>query len=180
MLTRKEFEAAQIRAAELIRASGLVIRSDEAAKIEVADFGLSRLSVEGAQILTWVATDRMAVKIIALTPGQTLPEHWHPRVGDDPGKEETIRVAAGILYCYMDGEPNLRMAAIPDGKENFYTVRHELMMKAGDQITLAPGAKHWFQAGPDGAVVYSFSTVARDILDRFTDPAIERITKIKE
>ncbi len=180
MLTRKEFEEAQRRAAELIRASGIVVRADEATNIEVADFGLGRLAVEGAQILTWVATERMAAKIIALTAGQTLPEHWHPRVGDDPGKEETIRVATGTLYFCTAGEPNLRHALIPEGKDKYYTVRREIVMKAGDQITLPPGAKHWFQAGPQGAVAYSFSTVARDVLDGFTDPAIERITKIQE
>jgi D-lyxose ketol-isomerase len=51
-------------------------------------------------------------------------------------------------------------------------------MKPCDLLTLAPGEKHWFQAREEGAVMYSFSTVARDALDQFTDPNIERITKI--
>ena len=51
---------------------------EEAGKIEVADVDLSRLEREGAQILTLVATPRMAAKVIALFPHQTLPEHWHP------------------------------------------------------------------------------------------------------
>ena len=46
--------------------------------------------------------------------------------------------------------------------------------------TFRPGEKHWFQGGPEGAVVYSFSSVVRDVLDGFTDPAIERITRIEE
>jgi D-lyxose ketol-isomerase len=69
---------------------------------------------------------------------------------------------------------------VPDGKEDAYTVRHELILKPGEQITLQPGTKHWFQAGKEGAVMYSYSTVARDVLDCFTDPQIERVTRIQE
>jgi D-lyxose ketol-isomerase len=43
---------------------------------------------------------------------------------------------------------------------------------------VAPGAKHWLQAGPQGAVVYSFSTCARDVLDGFSNPQIVRVTQI--
>jgi len=43
-----------------------------------------------------------------------------------------------------------------------------------------PGKKHWFQAGEEGVVMYSFSSVARDVLDGFTDPKIQRVTKIQD
>ena len=51
-------------------------------------------------------------------------------------------------------------------------------MKPGDQLIFDPGTKHWFQAGPEGAVLYSFSTTVRDILDGFTNPEIVRVTKV--
>jgi D-lyxose ketol-isomerase len=149
-------------------------------KVEVADFGLSRLDTEGAQILTLIATDRITVKIITLFPSQTLPEHWHPRVGEDPGKEETVRVISGTVRFYIPGDESMSEGFVPDGKEDAYTVRHELILKPGEQITLQPGTKHWFQAGNEGAVMFSFSTVARDILDCFTDPHIDRVTRIQE
>ena len=179
MLTKAQFEAAQTRAASMIRESSIHISDDEAERIEVADFGLSQLDVEGAQILTLVATDRLAVKLVALFANQTLPEHWHPPVGNDPGKEETARVIWGTLRYYIDGVDNMREGIIPAGKENVYTLRHEVILKPGGQITLKPGAKHWFQAGDQGAVMYSFSSVARDVLDGFTDPDIQRVTEIK-
>ena len=50
----------------------------------------------------------------------------------------------------------------------------------GDQLILPPGTKHWFQAGPQGAVMYSFSTTVRDVLDQFSDPSIIRKTEIIE
>jgi D-lyxose ketol-isomerase len=59
-------------------------------------------------------------------------------------------------------------------------MRHELRLRPGDQITLAPGVKHWFQARAEGAVMYSFSTIARDAMDRFTDKGIVRITKVQD
>jgi D-lyxose ketol-isomerase len=180
MLTRAQFEAAQKRAAAMIRASGIHITDEETQKVEVADFGLSRLETEGAQILTLVATDRLAVKLVALFANQTLPEHWHPPVGDDPGKEETARVVWGTLRYYIGGDDNMREGLIPAGKENVYTLRHEVILKPGGQITLEPGAKHWFQAGEQGAVLYSFSSVARDVLDRFTDPEVQRVTQIQD
>ena len=37
------------------------------------------------------------------------------------------------------------------------------------QHTIPPGTLHWFQAGPEGAVVSEFSTTSRDELDEFTD-----------
>jgi len=180
MLIKSEYVAAQNRAAAMIRESGICITDKEAQNVEVADFGLSRLDVEGAQILTLIATNRIAVKVVTLFPNQTLPEHWHPRVGEDPGKEEIIRVISGIVRAYIPGEKNVSDGFVPAGQEDNYTMRHELVLKPGEQITLEPGTKHWFQAAEEGAVMYSFSSVARDVLDGFTNPDIKRVTEIKE
>ena len=179
-MKKPEYLAARSAAAEMILTAGIQISQNEAANIEVVDFGLKDLKKEGAQILTLLQTQRISVKIIALFPGQTEPEHWHPRVGKDPGKEETIRVVKGILYLYQPGEGNFKIGKIPENKDGVYTCRNEMVMQVNDQITFKPGTKHWFRAGSDGAVVYSFSTIARDILDRFTDPAVVRITKIED
>jgi D-lyxose ketol-isomerase len=178
MIRRSEYEAARERAAKLIRAAGIVLTGAEARSIEVADFGLGRLEQEGVQILTVVQTERISVKVLVLFPGQTEPEHWHPRVGDDPGKEETVRTVAGTLYFYREGEGAVSEGVLPPGKEGVYTCRREIVLRPGDQITLPPGEKHWFQARDEAVVMYSFSTVARDVLDGFTDPAIERVTRI--
>jgi len=170
--------AAQKKAAELIRQAGITISAAEADGIEVADFGLSDLDREGVQVLTLVQTERISVKVLVLFSNQTEPEHWHPPVGEDPGKEETIRVLAGTVYFYVPGEDTFKEGFIVEGKADCYTMRNEIVMKPCDQLTLAPGQKHWFQARGGGAVMYSFSTIARDALDQFTDPRIERITKI--
>jgi len=178
VITRRQQESAKKRAAEMIRQSGILITGKEADGIEVADFGLSNLEKEGVQVLTLVQTERISVKVLVLFPNQTEPEHWHPPVDNDPGKEETIRVISGTVYFYVPGEDTFKQGFIVDGKNDCYTMRNEIIMKPADQLTLAPGEKHWFQAPDPGAVMYSFSTIARDALDQFTDPKIERITRI--
>jgi D-lyxose ketol-isomerase len=180
MITHSQFAALQGRAFDIFRNAGIFLTEKERDRIEVADFGLSQPETEGAQIFTFIQTERYAAKIIALFPGQTLPEHWHPPVGDDPGKQETVRVAWGQLYCCAEGPDTLDNGRVVPGKEAVYSTRCESVFGPGDTRTFQPGERHWFQGGPDGVVLYSFSSVVRDTLDGFTDPAIQRSTHIVE
>ena len=180
MIRRSRVRELQRRAVDLFGKAGIRLTDEEHSRVEVADFGLGNTEIEGALIFTFVQTDRYAAKVIALLPGQTLPEHWHPRVGDDPGKQETVRVAWGTLHLVGEGPGTRLRCTIPAGKEAVYTLRHEEVLGPGGSRTFRPGEKHWFQAGPEGVVVYSFSSVVRDALDGFTDPAVERITRIEE
>lgn len=179
MITKKELDEVCQESLALIDLSGLTLTADDRAKITAADFGLSRIREEGVQILTMFETERIAGKILVLLPHQTEPEHWHPPIGEDPGKEEVIRALWGDLYFYIPGEDNLTQGFIPEGKDAAYTMRHEVVMTPGDQLILPSGTKHWFQAGESGAVMYSFSTKVRDTLDQFSDPDIVRETVIE-
>jgi D-lyxose ketol-isomerase len=58
------------------------------------------------------------------------------------------------------------------GKEKTYTVWHEIILKPGQQYTLHPDIKHWFQTGAKGAVVAEYSTSSNDETAIFTDEAI--------
>ena len=181
MITRMEQRLAQQRAAELLQKTGLAFRPDELASIEVADFGLGELESSGAQILTLVNSEKIAAKLLALTPGQTLPEHAHPRLGSYEGKEETLRCAWGELYLYGPGAPTPNPKGHPPaGRRDTYTVWHEHILRPGDQVTFEPNTPHWFQAGPEGAVVWSFSTKAVDVQDVFTDPQVARQTVVED
>ncbi len=179
MISREEMTQARQQAFGLIRASGFPVLEREREDIEVADFGLGQLEVEGAQILTLVATGRIAAKLIVLFPHQTLPEHRHPSVGADPGKEETIRAFWGQVYIYVEGPDTVKHGAVPPKQAKVYSSRHEVSLMPGDQYYFEPGRKHWFQAGADGAVLLSFSSVARDGLDDFSDPRIKRATEVR-
>ncbi len=180
MISKSEQREAQQRAARMMREAGIQILDDEIDKIEVVDFGLGQLSTEGVQVFTMVNTDRLAAKVLVLFPNQTEPEHWHPKVGDDPGKQETIRHIWGDLRFYVDGPDTLNEGFVVPGKDEVYSLRHEIVLEPGDQLIFEPYEKHWFQGGPRGAVLYSFSTTVRDGLDGFTDPAIERVTVVEK
>lgn len=179
MITRHEFAQAQKRAAAMLRKAGIVAADREIADMDVADFGLGRLHIEGAQIVTLAQTERIAARVIVLFPGQTLPEHRHPPGKSDPGKEEVVRGIWGTVRVYADGQPSIAPGVIPPGKDALYTVRHETILKPGEQMLLPPGDRHWFQAGKDGAVLYSFSTLLSDAIDEFTNPQVVRKTRIE-
>ena len=179
MITTAEYRSAQRRAAELLKRTGVVLRDEELATIAVADFGLGELERSGGQILTLLDTPEIAAKLIALFPGQTLPEHRHPRLGDYPGKAETLRCEWGVIYLYSEGDATAEPKGRPPAhRRQTYTVRHEVVLTPGDQITLPPNTLHWFQAGPEGGVVWSFSSRAVDVQDLFTDPEIRRETVV--
>jgi D-lyxose ketol-isomerase len=142
----------------------------------VADFGLGDLARTGLQLVVYENNDRYCAKELVLFPRQTCPEHRHPPVGDDPGKQETFRCRWGRVWLYVEGAPSEAVRArIPRGDEAYYTVFHEIELRPGEQYTIPPDTLHWFQAGADGAVVSEFSSTSRDAFDRFTDPRIRRI-----
>ncbi|NND09258.1 MAG: D-lyxose/D-mannose family sugar isomerase [Saprospiraceae bacterium] len=180
MISRSELEEVCAQGQQMIEHAGLELTEADRQKITAADFGLSNLKKEGIIILTMFETERIAGKILVLLPYQTEPEHWHPTVGNDRGKEEVIRAISGDLYFYIPGKDTMKKGFIVEGKEHCYTMRYEVELKPGDQLILPADTKHWFQAGPSGAVMYSFSTTVRDTLDQFSDPSIVRHTVITD
>lgn len=165
-------------AREYLERAGITLTAEEARNIEVADFGLGELERTGLELVTYVNTDRVCAKELVLFPRQTCPEHLHPPVEGEPGKEETFRCRWGEVYLYVPGESVDReraRAKPPSGREGSYTVWHEVVLRPGEQYTIYPETLHWFQAGDEGAVVSEFSTRSRDEADIFTDPEIRRL-----
>jgi len=174
VLTRELYRWASAEAVRYLEQAGIVITQTEQKCIEVAEYGLGMLDQVGLELLVYVNTDRCCAKELVLFPGQTCPEHRHPQIGDDIGKEETFRCRLGEVYLYVPGEASRQIKArIPAGKEHVFTVRREVVLLPGEQFTLPPGSLHWFQAGPAGAVVSEFSTKSRDEFDVYTDPDIQ-------
>ena len=178
MISRQDHLMARSEAMKLIARSGLVVTEAEQEAMDTADFGLGRLRIEGAQIISWFDTPRVSARVIALFAGQTEPEHWHVSTTQGPGKEETLRVLFGELFLYLPGEGAVSHGIIPKGKEEYYTARSERVLAPAQNYTVAPGTKHWFQAGSAGAVILTLSTRAVDDEDLFTDPQIVRRTVI--
>ena len=171
-------EEARRRALEYLGRAGIWLTPEESRKLEVADFGLRELERIGLQLITYVNSARVCAKELVLLPRQTCPEHLHPPVAGEQGKEETFRCRWGEVYLYVEGEPvdrALAKARPPEGRERSYTVWHEVVLRPGEQYTIYPQTLHWFQAGDEGAVVSEFSSHSRDEADVFTDPEIKRL-----
>jgi D-lyxose ketol-isomerase len=142
---------ARERAAAMLDEAGIVLTPGERESIEIADFGLGRLEEIGLQIVVYVNTDRVCAKELVLFPHQRCPEHRHPPVDGEPGKEETFRVRRGAVHLHVDSAD-------------------DILLGPGEQYTVPPNTLHSFEAGDEGAIVSEFSTTSRDALDVFTDP----------
>jgi D-lyxose ketol-isomerase len=175
MTTNREYAIAQRRTLSYLEKAGIVITEEEKNHITVFDFGLNDLDRIGLELLVYVNTQRVCAKELVLFPGQTCVEHLHPSIGATPGKEETFRCRWGKVYLYVPGKPSRNIKAeIPEEMGEHVSVFHEVELHPGQQYTLPPDTLHWFQAGPEGAVISEFSTTNTDEIDQFTDPRIER------
>lgn len=158
------------------------IRLTDAAKknIEICDYNLGEHATIGTQIVIYVNNNRYCAKELIMYPGQICPEHYHPRIGDYPGKRETFFCRWGEVYLYVSGDatPNPK-AILPAHRKQHFHVWHEIVLKPGEQYTIMEGVPHWFQGGPDGCIVSEFSSQSFDDKDVFADPDIKRISNIQ-
>jgi D-lyxose ketol-isomerase len=179
VISQQQYQKAVEKTAEMLKNAGIAFTPEEQGRIEVADFGLGELEKTGLEIITYINTDRVCAKELMMFPHQSCPEHFHPTVGGQLGKEETFRRRWGTVYLYVPGPETVPTACQPPaGSEAHYKVKHEVVLRPGDQYTLVPGTWHWFQAGPEGAIVSEFSTRSTDEADIFTDPRIARAPEV--
>ncbi len=183
MITKQQYESGVAYVLEEFKKANIIITEEEANKIEVADFGLGMVEEIGLQILTYVNTEKCCAKEMVLRPYQTCPEHTHCDGVENgvpySGKEETFRCRRGEVYLYVSGEGKKEdiKAILPP---TTVTVFHEICLREGEQYTMYPNTKHWFQAGEDGAIISEFSTKSRDESDVFEDVRIKRIPEVEQ
>jgi D-lyxose ketol-isomerase len=177
-MKHSEIAKAKEQAVGMLKSAGIAITPEEEANMEIVDVGLGRLEKEGLEIVVYENNDRYCAKELILFPHQTCPEHKHPPVQGKAGKQETFRVRKGIVYLYVPGEPAPQPKANPPSEH--YTIFHEIVLKPGQQYTLPPETLHWFQAGPEGAIVSEFSSPSSDEADIFTDPNIRRVPTVED
>jgi len=176
MRDQQKIEARQ-RACAMLEKANISITEQERREMEVADFGLGILDKIGLEIVVYINCDRYCAKELILFPWQVCPEHRHPMRQGVPGKQETFRCRWGEVYLYAEGEKTANPKGRPPAREEHFTVWHEIVLKPGEQFTLPSNTLHWFQAGPEGAIVSEFSSPSDDESDIFTDPQIQRVEK---
>jgi D-lyxose ketol-isomerase len=150
MISQHDYKRAVDRTKLILKEARIPIPYE--AEIEVADFGLNELDEIGLEILVLV-NDVYCGKWLVLFKNQQCPEHLHPL------KQETFVCHYGSVLLDVDGK--------------------QILLKPGEQYTIPPKTKHWFKATEGDAVVLEISTTSDDASDIFTDPNIDRITKVK-
>ena len=130
-----------------------------------------RVSV--AEALLVVETDKAQVDVESPEEGILI------KIVAEPG--QVLKTGDLVAYLGEEGERTPNSKANPFEKEkNIFTVWHEIVLNPGDQHTIFPDTLHWFQAGPEGAIVTEFSTRSTDEYDVFTDKRIKRITEVAD
>ncbi|MBQ8541620.1 MAG: D-lyxose/D-mannose family sugar isomerase [Clostridia bacterium] len=173
MLTKQDYEKYSSLALEYLEKAGIVITETEKKNVEVAEYELGCIEKVGLELVVYVNTEKCCAKELVLLPGQTCPEHRHPAIGGEDGKEETFRCRYGKVYLYVEGEETEnRQTNPPEGMEEYFTCKKEIVLNPGEQYTIMPNTLHWFRAGDCGAIVSEFSTKSRDEYDIYTDPRI--------
>jgi len=165
------------RTLAFLKKAHIAVTPEEAASIEVADFGLNDFRTMGLGLIVYQNNNRYCAKELVLFPRQTCPEHRHPPLGEgNPGKQETFRCRWGEVYLYTQGQAAAKpKAKVPPRYRGKFTVWNEIILRPGEQYTIPPDTLHWFQGGSKGAIVSEFSSTSSDETDIFTDTDIRRI-----
>jgi len=175
----KKVQADRIRRQTLamLKKAKIAVTKEEAANVEVADFGLGDLKHIGLELIVYQNNERYCAKELVLFPRQMCPEHRHPPMDErNIGKQETFRCRWGEVYLYVDGVKTEKpKAKVPAKYRDTLTVWHEVILRPGDQYTIPPNSLHWFQGGSKGAIVSEFSSKSIDETDVFTDTNIRRM-----
>ncbi len=170
------------KACEMLQKANIVITPKEKKNMESVDCGFDDVENLGLHIVVYENNERYCAKELILFPNQFFPEHFHPRIDkQNEGKQETFRCRWGKVYLYVEGEPSPQSKArVPADYRKYLTVWREIILMPGDQYTLPPSTKHWFQAGNEGCIVSEFSSTSFDETDVFTDPRVQRRPVIEE
>lgn len=180
MVPDEHRERTRERTVEMLESAGVTLTEREKETIEIVDYGFDDLDTVGTEIVTYVNTERYCAKELVLFSNQTCPEHRHPPFDEYLGKQETFRCRAGEVFLYVEGEPTDDPSVSPPGREEYYTAEREIHLAPGEQFTIPPDTDHWFRAGDDGAVISEFSSPSVDERDVFTDPAVDRLSNLRD
>lgn len=170
-MTIDQVEEARCRTLALLMKAGIILTPAEQETIGVYDFGLNYAACMGVQSVTYVNDPHFSARELVLFPHQICPEHSHHggREGTG-GRQETLRCRWGIVYLYVEGEPTPNPYGMPPDDRRAFTARHQVVLRPGQQYTVAPDTRHWLQAGAQGAVVTELSSGHGGTV--YTDPRV--------
>ncbi|RYG48638.1 D-lyxose/D-mannose family sugar isomerase [bacterium] len=150
---------------------------------DVTDFGLGKHEQFGLVLVNLCEETEYCEKLMYARKGMATPGHAHAK------KKEDIIVRRGEMRIRLTLGPGPGPVAlvgprIPyklNGVARDARSGTELLLRAGERITLYPGVYHEFAPTVDGTIIGEVSTANDDLNDNFfLDPEIGRYASIEE
>jgi hypothetical protein len=148
---------------------------------DVTDCGLGNFDAVGLVLVNLSEQPEYCEKLMYSKFHQVTPMHAHGR------KKEDIICRAGRLAIELwKGHPERTMkgevfALDRNGVKVDVRSGEQLILEAGERVTISPGIYHAFWAESPEAVIGEISTANDDVNDNhFVDPAIGRFPAIEE
>ncbi len=148
---------------------------------DVTDFGLGSFAKIGLVLVNLAEQPEYCEKLMYSKHRQVLPMHTHRR------KKEDIICRSGRLTVELwKGHPDRTrrgelFSLIRNGDSVEARSGDNVILEAGERVTIVPGVYHAFWAESDEAVIGEVSTANDDAHDNFfVDPRIGRFPEIEE
>ncbi len=147
---------------------------------DVTDFGLGNFEKNGLVLVNLAEQPEYCEKLMYAFQNQWTPAHCHAK------KKEDIICRVGQLAVQvwpgLPGECDGHSFAVPvNHQHQLFSSGDEVVLKAGERITLVPGVYHAFYPQSEFCIIGEVSTANDDLHDNFfVDPEIGRYSRIIE
>ncbi len=150
-------------------------------KWDITDFGLNDFLSFGLVLVNLAEEKEYCEKLMYAVKNQVTPSHTHQR------KKEDIICRSGILVVKLWAEDpekvenNTQINLKVNGEYSSFTSGDELVLQAGERVTIEPGIWHQFYPASADCVIGEVSTANDDHNDNFfSNQEIGRFSEIIE
>jgi len=160
------------KALELFKKANIALTNEEIKReLKIVEFGDKDFFKIGLVFLTFINNSFHGGRFILFFPGQYCPLHIHPEIEGSKGKVETFRVLFGqVIANYFPDDVNLTSISVSALElESASIPKISIILNPGEQYTVKPTVKHWYKAGPDGAIAMEISNPLKDEHDIWPD-----------
>jgi len=136
-------------------------------KWDVTDFGLGDFNSSGLILINLAEEKEYCEKLMFAYPNQVTPLHTHKK------KKEDIIVRWGALKLELwngvpdDGKRDENFEVQISGQKQILRNGSEIIISAGERITLTPGIYHAFWPISEECIIGEVSTANDDLNDNF-------------
>jgi D-lyxose ketol-isomerase len=147
---------------------------------DVTDFGLGDWHQRGLVLVNLTAQPEYCEKLMYARAGMTTPCHCHHRK-----KEDIICRCGELLVHAWPGRPvetsGRTFAVEIDGRTRTIKAGEDLVLRAGQRITVPPRVYHEFVPTRADTIIGEVSTANDDVNDNFfDDPNVGRFPQVDE